>query len=115
MNHIVNSEFNKHVSNPRPYTKEELRENLIHHIYHLIRYWDNKPISSKDKLEGLGHSILSTIDGCNVAVPGSYKLVTDPHPDDKEYCISHNLNYVEPGIVINDDVPLHAQFFRFKK
>ena len=76
MNHIVNSEFDKHVSNPRPYTKEELRENLIHHIYHLIRYWDNKPISSKDKLEGLGHSILSTIDGCNVAVPGSYPPIS---------------------------------------
>lgn len=36
MNHIVNSEFDKHVSNPRPYTKEELRENLIHHIYILL-------------------------------------------------------------------------------
>lgn len=109
------SKFDKHISSPRPYTKEELCENLIKHIHHLIEYWDNEPVSSKDKLEGLGHSILSAIDGCTIAVPGSYKLVTDPHPSDKEYCISHNLNYVEPGIAINDEVYLHAQFFKFKK
>jgi hypothetical protein len=34
----------------------------------------------------------------------------EPHPESKEYDISNDENWVEPGQVINDDVMLHELF-----
>lgn len=96
----------------RPYTEKELCENLIHHIHMLIDYWDNKPETSKNKLHGLAFGILAAIGSESMAVPCKYKLVADPPPEDKEYNISNNDNYVEPGMVINNDCKLHHIFIR---
>ena len=35
-----------------------------------------------------------------------------PYTEDKEYNISNNDNYVEPGMVINNDCKLHHIFIR---
>lgn len=99
----------------RAYTKKELRENLLHHIHNLINYWNRQPETEINKLEGLAHSILVALDGNALAVHCRYNLVADPHPDDKEYAISCGDNYVEPGMIINDDINMHSIFFRSRK
>jgi hypothetical protein len=54
--------------------------------------------------------MLNIIDGMSGGFPAAINLTMEPHPDDKEYCISNDENWVEPGQVINDDVMLHEIF-----
>jgi hypothetical protein len=35
----------------------------------------------------------------------------EPHPDDKEYCISCDEKWVERGQIINDDLMLHDCYY----
>lgn len=53
-------------------TKDEAREKLILHFWMLVEYWENesRQPNTRDKLEGLLHSILATLDGCSGMMPG---------------------------------------------
>lgn len=42
---------------------ETIINNFIIAIREYIKYWDSQPINSKEKLEGLTHSILCLLDG----------------------------------------------------
>jgi hypothetical protein len=47
----------------REFTTEEVRAAFLNHIWNLITYWDNHDLPPREKLSGLMHSILSSIDG----------------------------------------------------
>lgn len=85
----------------REKTETEVQQDLIEHIWGLIRYWerDNGAKSSRDKLEGLAHSILATLDGCSIELPG-FAIIPNPHPDDKEYYIENGENWYPDNIDI---------------
>lgn len=88
-------------------SKEEARNLFITHVKCLIRYWDKTDGSSKDKLEGLAHSLFATFDGCSGGFPAAIDLVLRPHPEDKQYNIENDEDWIEDGMCINDDVCLH--------
>ena len=106
---------------PRAYTAEEEREAFLDHICDLISYWNcegssnvPKEYTSRQRMEGLVHSILVTLDGGSGMMP-AYDISCAPHPDDIEYHNKNGENWHEPGLVIND-CQLHDEYnARFRK
>jgi hypothetical protein len=75
----------------RELTADEIRDRFLKHLWDSIRYWagedgSNVPAhyTSRERLEGLTHSILATLDGCTLAVP-SFIVAPHPHPEDKAF------------------------------
>jgi hypothetical protein len=104
------------MSEPRAYTKEEVRKQLLDSIRGLINHWeesaksgrlDNRPEGrTKAAMNGLAFSILNIFDGTSMSLP-SFDLVLRPHEDDKKFNIENGSNWFEDGQVINDDLYLH--------
>ena len=101
---------------PKEYTKEETRERLIAKLWTLIYYWDKLPgKSSKDRLIGLTHSILATLDGCSPDVPMCL-IIPAPAEEDKGYHISNGENYFPRDLSESGDIgPLHDYLFKKRK
>lgn len=96
----------------KAYTKEEVREMFLNHLHGLVDYWDKVDTrNSREKMEGLMHSILVTFDGESIEFP-ALDIVLRPHPDDKDYNIGHLEQWFEDGMCINDDVHLHDLWYR---
>lgn len=78
----------------REYTEEEVRQQFLDHVRHLVNYWDkeSRVANQKERLNGLAFSILSAIDGCSASLP-SFILAPLPHEDDKQYHIDNGDNY----------------------
>ena len=93
----------------RAKTAEEMRDMLLAHFRNLTHYWSHQEMSDKEKLDGLLHSILVALDGHAGGFPCSLDLVCRPHPDDKQFYIDEDEDWIEDGMVINDDVLLHDQ------
>ena len=67
---------------PRKLTVDEAREKFILTLWHLVDYWDKTPDQvvdgfggyikqgQRERLEGLMHSILASIDGNTLSMPG---------------------------------------------
>lgn len=73
-------------------SEDEVREEFLNHIRGLVEYWDGvEKDTTKEKLEGLAFSILSTLDG-NTSLP-SFIVAPLPHEDDKEYSIDNDEDY----------------------
>jgi hypothetical protein len=69
----------------RELTRDEVRKRFLDQMWMLVEYWEYNPSeSTRDKLEGLLHSILVVLDGEGGYLP-SFKMIPSPHPDDKEY------------------------------
>lgn len=99
---------------PRAYTKEEMRDRFIDHLKSMIEfqlYSKNK--TEKEKLEGIVYSFCTLIDGVSSGFP-CVDLVMRPHSSDKNYHIENGENWIEDGMVINDDVYLH-DIIKFRK
>lgn len=95
----------------KAYTVEEVREKFLNYLHALVDYWDKvNSRNSKEKMEGLIHSILVTFDGHQMEFP-ALDIVLRPHPDDKDYCISIHEQWFEDGMCINDDVNLHYMWY----
>lgn len=95
----------------KSYTKEEMQEMLIAQCKAVAFSWSRvENTSPREMCDGVVFSMLNIIDGCSGGFPSAINLVMAPHPDDKEYNISNNEQWVEPGQVINDDVMLHEMF-----
>ena len=93
---------------PRAFTAEEMRKRFLDHIVANIGYWNSegnsnvtKDMPTRERMEGLVHSILVMIDGGSGGMP-AFDISCSPHPDDKEYCKSQGENWVPAGVVIND-------------
>jgi hypothetical protein len=94
------------VGEPRAFTPDEIRDQLIAHVRGMARYWagldgSNVPedYTPLQRTMGLSHSILAMLDGCSMDLP-AFKLVADPHPDDKEFLRAENSNWYEPGTAV---------------
>lgn len=97
----------------RAHTKEEMREMFLQLCRETALYWSTVECKTPRKMcDGVVFSMLNIIDGMSGGFPAAIDLVMQPHPDDKEYNISINENWVEPGQVINDDVMLHEFYFQ---
>lgn len=95
-----------------PYTKEEMRQMFLDQCRAAAHYWSTvKRETQREMCDGLVFSILNIIDGMSGGFPAAINLTMEPHPDDKEYCISEGEKWVEPGQVINDNVMLHEQYY----
>ncbi len=82
---------------PREYTQEEIRTQVIDHVWSMIEYWhrEDRAMTDRDKLEGLAHSILVMLDGGAMALP-KFIVAPDPHPADREYHESRGEDYFPP-------------------
>lgn len=100
---------------PRAWTAGELRDQFMDTCRAYADWWAD-PAHSPDstwpeRVQGLLHSLLVIVDGGNGGLP-AFKLLADPHPDDKQYHISEGENWIEPGTEITEDVSLHEQLYR---
>ena len=94
-------------------SEEELKDQFMDGVRCVVRYWGR--LEGKTNLEvaeGVAHSILCMIDGCSSAFPAAIDLVAHPHPDDKEYCIRNDEDWVEDGTVLNSNTSLHEELYR---
>lgn len=71
---------------PREYTAEEVRDKFLLYVQHLVTYWETLEgdDSVRDRMNGLVHSIFTTLDGCSVGLPG-FVVAPAPHESDAEY------------------------------
>jgi hypothetical protein len=94
------------------YTKEEVRDQFLHQVRGLAKYWSTVPgRTDLEKCEGLAFSIMNIFDGTSMVLP-AMDITLRPHEDDKQFCIDNNEKYYEDGMVINDDCMLHERFFK---
>lgn len=100
----------------RPWTADEVRDQLLEHVWIAIRYWGGHDGSNvepdrdiDDRLSGLAHTILASLSGCSPNLP-AFKLVVDPHPDDEAYHREEGTNWFPAGLAIED--MLHQHLYR---
>lgn len=93
-------------------SKGQMRSDFIGAVKCYVNYWSNQDVSKKDALDGLAFGILNIIDGMSGSFPCAIDLVMRPHPEDKQYNIDNDDDYIEDGMVINDDVMLHDGLYR---
>ena len=81
---------------PRPYTAEELREMFFSMLNTSVNYWANidDGQSTKDRMQGLVHSILSAFEGNSGALPFRCIIIPSCHPDDPDYLKSEGENWI---------------------
>lgn len=98
----------------REKTAVEVQQGFLEHIWDLIEYWEkeNRAETSRDKLEGLAHSILAMLDGCSMGLPG-FAVIPNPHPDDKRYYIENEEDWYPDNVDIGGD--LASLLFVYKK
>jgi hypothetical protein len=82
----------------RAYTVDEVREQFLDYVRVMIDWWlyESRAPTTREKLEGLAHSILVTLDGGSVALPG-FTVIPCPAPEDKQYHIDNDENWYESG------------------
>lgn len=97
---------------PREYTREEIRVQFLYHVVRVAKYWAELPdeqctIYGNDResmnrwrTEGVAHTILATLDGNSISLPG-FALIPCPHPDDKEYHLAVGENHY-PETAVSD-------------
>lgn len=69
---------------PREYTTDEVKAMFLQHVALMVEYWDSQKMGSREKLNGLTHSLLVALDGGASGIPG-FIVTPNPHPTDKEY------------------------------
>ena len=98
---------------PREYTAEETRDMLIKKIHALVNYWDKETrvTDTREKLSGLAFSILSTLDGGQMGLPG-FVVSPNPHPTDKQYHQDQGENWFPDGVDLG---VLHEFYHQVKR
>lgn len=86
---------------PRELTVEEVQNQVLDHFAHLVKYWDTSADDSIDQMTGLVHSLLATLAGQSMVLPG-FDIVTAPHEDDAEYDRANGNNWIPDGVDINN-------------
>jgi hypothetical protein len=105
---------------PKEMNEDEIRRAFIRKMWGLIEYWEheNRALTSREKLEGLMHSVLATIGGCT-DLP-SFILAPLPHSSDKQYCIDQGEDYFpnndRAARMIKGDIGsgLHSSIFQLR-
>lgn len=98
----------------RAFTPDEMRDRFLQHIREIADYWldESRAKTTKEKLDGAIFSILVVLDGGSGGMPG-FKVLADPHPDDKQYCIDNGENWIEPDTDISNG-GLHEVWYNYK-
>jgi hypothetical protein len=96
------------MSEPRAYTEEEVRSKFLDHVRLLVSYWDGQPTTSRNKLDGLAFSIMTTLDGGS-GLPG-FIVTPNPHVDDKEFNRAEGNNWYPDDCDIAGC--LHDQYYK---
>lgn len=100
------------MNEPRAYTADEIRDQLIDSIWASIKMWAG-PLQDEhtieERLSGLAHSILVALDGCSADLP-AFMLVTDTTAEDQEFRRSEGENWYLAGMAITD--MLHEHLYR---
>jgi hypothetical protein len=100
------------MTTPRAYTREEVRDEFLDYLWILVREWASVVgLSCEERLSGLVHSILATIDGSAAALP-AFRLVLSPHPNDKWYFIERGDNWYEPEMDVTSNDHLHELLYQ---
>lgn len=99
------------MSEPREWTREEIRQEFVAHVRMLAQYWATVDLQRgaltpeqnvKERVEGVAFSILAAIDGCAGDLP-AFMLVPLPHPSDKQYHQDEGVNWY-PDPPEHDDI-----------
>jgi hypothetical protein len=79
---------------PREWTESEVRTMFLNRCWHLIDYWNNLPdnLDQRYRIVGTVFSLLTMLDGGQMGICG-FKVIPDPHPDDKEYLRGEGENW----------------------
>lgn len=104
---------------PRAYTKEEVRDMFLRHVLGMVDYWDgqwgSRP-TKKEILSGLAFSILVSLDGGAVTLPG-FVVAPMPHPDDKDFHEKRGENWFPETQDIPTDISgsLHDRYCELER
>lgn len=92
----------------KPIDKEVLLDDFMSTLQRLCHYWATleSDYTVQERMEGLVFSTLVIFDGGNGGLP-AFDISALPHPVDKQYHIDEGKDWIEPGMVINDEVSLH--------
>jgi hypothetical protein len=111
--------FKRTPDGPRAWTQDEVRDQFVAHVQGLVRYWGGHdgsnvdPDSPKDEcLSGLAFSILATIDGSSIDVPG-FTMTPSFAPEDPEYLRENGANWYTDDVDIAG--ALHDCFSRAQR
>lgn len=83
---------------PREFTEDEVRKAFLEYVWQIIDYWEGQcdqevaQYPCRKKLEGLAFSLLVTLDGESIDLPG-FIVAPRPHPSDKAYHQENNENW----------------------
>jgi hypothetical protein len=99
-------------------TVDQIRDEFLTHVEHLVEYWDKNTKDKREAMEGLAFSIMSTLDGSSMALP-AFLVAPFPHESDKEYHIENESDYYpyNDESKINGDIAgcLHELIFKDRK
>lgn len=93
----------------RAYTEEETRELFLEYIRDLVDYWDKEKVSRREAIDGIAFSILTTLDGATMALPG-FKVSPICPDEDIKYAKENGNNYYDESIDIAGC--LHEHFYK---
>jgi len=116
-----------HGDGPRAYTTDEVLDQFLSHVENTVEYWINLVTKQPEQVpadtdslrwavEGAVFSILSTLDGAAMGLPG-FIVAPSPHPADREYHMEAGENWYPGGVTLSTDIAggLHELFGRERK
>ena len=98
----------------RAYTDEELRDLLLDQMRFTARYWANlkEDKTILERIEGAIFNVLLILDGHSSGLP-TFDLVAKTYPEDKQYCINNDENWIENGTTLS--FLLHEHWYKKEK
>jgi hypothetical protein len=83
----------------RELTRDEVQDRFLTYVATMVHYWDTnastKNMTAREKMEGVVHSILATLDGCSMGLPG-FIVAPCPHESDRQFHIDEGDEYYFP-------------------
>ena len=104
----------------RELTTDEVRDRFLDHVRGLIEYWSTVELNGDDSVEhrvsGVVHSLLVTLDGGSLGLPG-FIVAPCPHQSDKQYYIDEGENWYPENheSQVNADIGGYLHELLYKK
>jgi len=73
-------------------TVEQIRDEFLSHVEHLVDYWCDTKENKREAMEGLAFSIMSALDGSSMALP-AFIVAPLTNKDDMLYHITNGTDY----------------------
>jgi hypothetical protein len=105
--------------NPRALSEDEVRDLFLNTVAGIAHYWATVKLEEerdnvKSRCEGVAFSILTLLDGNNLAMP-AMKVIPDPAPEDEEFLRNDGKNWFPDDVDIAGGLhELIYQHFRRK-